>query len=183
MNKLSEELKPCPFCGGKAEINQIGNEYTRSRGFEVKCLTWGCATKKRAMVIRQPTSKAREFAITAWNTRSEALSSPGAGRDDIARCEGGAGRCGTCHHFTPERDGFGSCARWAQGYGSQDLAPNEVCVENDEGWGMIMGADFGCVLYLPAESGASSPAEGRAGTLPPEEHIPPPNPVSHEGEA
>lgn len=63
------ELLPCPFCGGEAEVNQIGNEYTRSRGFEVKCLTWGCVTKKRAMVIRQPLEKAREFAVSRWNQR------------------------------------------------------------------------------------------------------------------
>jgi Lar family restriction alleviation protein len=64
-----DDLSPCPFCGGSAEINQIGNDHTKSRGFEVKCLTWGCATKKRAMVIRQPMEKAREFAIAAWNRR------------------------------------------------------------------------------------------------------------------
>jgi Lar family restriction alleviation protein len=66
------ELKPCPFCGGEAEVNQIGNEHTKSRGFEVKCLTWGCSTKKRAMVIRQPIEKAREFAAAAWNRRAPA---------------------------------------------------------------------------------------------------------------
>ena len=63
------ELLDCPFCGGEAEINQIGNAHTKSRGFEVKCLTWGCSTKKRSMVIRQPIEKAREFAIAAWNCR------------------------------------------------------------------------------------------------------------------
>lgn len=66
------ELLPCPFCGGGAEIVQIGNEHTKSRGFEVRCGTWGCATKKRAMVIRQPLEKAREFAIAAWNRRAKA---------------------------------------------------------------------------------------------------------------
>jgi Lar family restriction alleviation protein len=66
-----EALKPCPFCGGAdVEINQIGNDFTKSRGFEVKCLARGCATKKRAMVIRQPIERAREFAIAAWNRRA-----------------------------------------------------------------------------------------------------------------
>jgi Lar family restriction alleviation protein len=64
------ELLPCPFCGGEAEIVQIGNEATPKRGYEVRCLTWGCATKKRAMVIRQPMTKAREFALAIWNTRA-----------------------------------------------------------------------------------------------------------------
>lgn len=66
----SRELLPCPFCGGEAEINQIGNDHTPKRGFEVKCAAWGCATKKRAMVIRQPVEKAREFAVAAWNHRA-----------------------------------------------------------------------------------------------------------------
>lgn len=64
------ELLGCPFCGGEAEIVQIGNEVTPKRGFEVRCLTWGCATKKRAMVIRQPLEKAHAFAIAAWNRRA-----------------------------------------------------------------------------------------------------------------
>lgn len=64
-------LKSCPYCGGEAEIVQIGNEVTPKRGFEVRCLTWGCSTKKRAMVIRQPLEKARGFAVAAWNTRAE----------------------------------------------------------------------------------------------------------------
>lgn len=64
------DLLPCPFCGGTAELLQIGNEVTPKRGFEVKCETWGCRTTKRAMVIRQPLEKARGFAIASWNTRA-----------------------------------------------------------------------------------------------------------------
>jgi len=63
-------LADCPFCGGAAQINQIGNEHTRKRGFEVCCVTWGCKTKKRAMVLRHSLEKAREFAIAAWNRRT-----------------------------------------------------------------------------------------------------------------
>lgn len=69
---MSDILLPCPFCGGSPEIHQIGNDYTRSRGFEVKCRTFGCSTKKRAMVITHSLGKAREFAIAAWNTRADA---------------------------------------------------------------------------------------------------------------
>jgi Lar family restriction alleviation protein len=75
---MSLELKPCPFCGGGAEIVQIGNEATKSRGFEVRCMTWGCTIKKRAMVIRQPIEKAREYAVAAWNQRSDAAGQEGA---------------------------------------------------------------------------------------------------------
>lgn len=80
-----EALRECPFCGGSAEIVQIGNEVTAKRGFEVRCLTWGCATKKRALVIRQPLEKAREYAVKAWNARHEPalLPAPDAGWREI----------------------------------------------------------------------------------------------------
>ena len=64
-----ETLKPCPWCGGEAEISQIGNEHTKSRGFEVKCKTWGCSTVKRALVVRHTMAEARLFAVERWNTR------------------------------------------------------------------------------------------------------------------
>ena len=68
--------------------------------------------------------------------------------------------CGTCAHFVPEAKSppFGSCVRWHQGYGVQleDVACNEVLVENDEGWGMIMGPDFGCVLHAARPNAATS---------------------------
>lgn len=59
------------------------------------------------------------------------------------------GKCSTCRHFTPEESGFGSCARWRMGYGisADELASDEALVENDEGWGMLVGPDFGCVLH------------------------------------
>lgn len=63
-------LLPCPWCAGPADIVQIGNEHTRKRGFEVRCLTWGCSTVKRAMVIHHPLEKARAFAIDRWNRRA-----------------------------------------------------------------------------------------------------------------
>lgn len=60
-------------------------------------------------------------------------------------------RCGDCKHFIPDTDRapYGSCGRWNTGYGyDQTTMPlNEVLVEDDEGWGMAMGPDFGCVLW------------------------------------
>ena len=63
--------------------------------------------------------------------------------------------CKTCKHFRPgsykdERGkGFGHCERWRYGYRErvEDCPTNELIVENDEGWGAIMGPDFGCVLW------------------------------------
>lgn len=61
--------------------------------------------------------------------------------------------CQTCRHFTPERDGYGSCARWLRGYGvsKEEVASDEVLVEDDEGWGMMVGPAFGCVLHEEAD--------------------------------
>ena len=67
-------------------------------------------------------------------------------------------RCGDCKHFEKEegvsrfRDtqvGFGHCGRWHEGYLVEisDVASNEAWVEDDEGWGNVVGPDFGCVLF------------------------------------
>jgi len=64
--------------------------------------------------------------------------------------------CKDCKHFQrgslpslgPYLDeGFGACDRWEIGYHDADLKPNECQVEGDEGWGMIVGPEFGCVLW------------------------------------
>ena len=52
------ELKPCPFCGGKANIMRfsiISGAY---------CFCMGCH-------VKMPNSLTREEAIEAWNRRSE----------------------------------------------------------------------------------------------------------------
>jgi hypothetical protein len=78
--------------------------------------------------------------------------------------------CATCKHFTPESSGFGSCAKWHRGYGVllEDMAINEVLVEDDEGWGMLVGPCFGCILHTPADPDADSPSEASASAPPPE---------------
>jgi hypothetical protein len=61
--------------------------------------------------------------------------------------------CKDCKHFVPDsqRQPYGSCARWNVGYGydTDSMPHNEVLVENDEGWGMLVGPNFGCVLFEP----------------------------------
>lgn len=34
---MEEELKDCPFCGGKPKLSEIGNNATRKRSVEIKC--------------------------------------------------------------------------------------------------------------------------------------------------
>lgn len=73
--------------------------------------------------------------------------------------------CKTCEHWkqswrsglsTDPKGPFGSCEspKIKQGYqyNAKDLLPDEAIVENDEGWGMETGPDFGCIhhkLKLP----------------------------------
>lgn len=62
--------------------------------------------------------------------------------------------CATCKFFAPDKSRlpYGGCERWNEGYGYDTTAMplNEVLVENDEGWAMLMGPDFGCVLWEPS---------------------------------
>ena len=53
-----EDLKPCPFCGGEAEIVQPG---TRRHSCIVDCLNCGC---------RLESSDEGELSGMAWNTRA-----------------------------------------------------------------------------------------------------------------
>jgi hypothetical protein len=69
-----------------------------------------------------------------------------------------SGLCRDCKHFELFNAGersfpkpFGGCGRWYVGYGNYDLKLNECQVEGDEGWGMIVGPEFGCVLFEPVE--------------------------------
>lgn len=66
-------------------------------------------------------------------------------------------RCKDCKHFdqTKKPEGFGTCKRWHYGYHVElsEVQPNEVLVEDDEGWGAYMGPEFGCVLHEVAERG------------------------------
>jgi hypothetical protein len=70
------------------------------------------------------------------------------------------GKCGTCLHWI-RRDGdykssheFHRCdsPRFALGYNVDisKLAPNQVHVEDDEGWGFFTGPEFGCVHWEKA---------------------------------
>ncbi len=60
-------------------------------------------------------------------------------------------RCETCTHFSSaaRQAPYGSCGRWHRGYLTpvDTIGLDEVLVEDDEGWGMIVGPQFGCVLH------------------------------------
>lgn len=65
--------------------------------------------------------------------------------------------CKTCKHWGHSRNyaedngsRLKSCSapKIAYGYGVEsDVADNGALVEDDEGWGMLTGPEFGCVLH------------------------------------
>lgn len=59
---MSEQLKPCPFCGGKAELKQKGGN-----GFVVKCT--GCHIQLTQKVLRKPLEWLEVKMIGRWNER------------------------------------------------------------------------------------------------------------------
>lgn len=71
---MSEELKPCPFCGGEPQIRQIGNEHTKKCIVEVRCKTLGCRGScegQGAPRGRQSIEKITQWGIDQWNRRAE----------------------------------------------------------------------------------------------------------------
>ena len=61
---MSEELKPCPLCGGPAFIVQIGNEFTKTRGFDVGCKA--CVMKIQQRAIRHPLAFVQASILKTW---------------------------------------------------------------------------------------------------------------------
>jgi len=67
--------------------------------------------------------------------------------------------CKNCKYFSLDdnyKNGWGACKRWTYSYQHHPklrLKPDEIQVEIDEGWGAMMGPDFGCVLFEKADKG------------------------------
>lgn len=64
MTEKKIELKPCPFCGGKAEYETVSTRHVFKKyiGFYIKCTECGVSTGVELTV-----KEARE----AWNRRIE----------------------------------------------------------------------------------------------------------------
>jgi len=61
-------------------------------------------------------------------------------------------RCKTCRHFQPDQrfdSKAGACGKWlvGYGYGPDEIGEDGCTVEGHEGWGMLVGHMFGCVLH------------------------------------
>lgn len=78
-------------------------------------------------------------------------------------------RCRTCKHFSlsggPAWAGAGDCdsPKIRRGYNVKitEILPDGALVEDDEGWGLVVAPDFGCVHHEPADTPAAPPAYGR----------------------
>jgi len=59
--------------------------------------------------------------------------------------------CKTCEYWNKNDDGYGGCVApnilYGYSYLSTDIPKNGALIENDEGWGIMTGPDFGCVLH------------------------------------
>ena len=62
---MSEKLKPCPFCGGEAELIQHHERDNEYYSYFVHC---------KKCVIRTTYLQSAKKVIAAWNTRTEAQS-------------------------------------------------------------------------------------------------------------
>ncbi len=59
------KLKPCPFCGEKAELQQFSSVY--NLGYYVVCNTKDCQGNTEP----ENPYRRKDYAIRAWNTRTE----------------------------------------------------------------------------------------------------------------
>lgn len=65
----NEKLKPCPFCGGEAELQYGGRGDRESAGMSFVRCKGCCAIGKKFEVSRKYSSD--EEAIEAWNRRAD----------------------------------------------------------------------------------------------------------------
>ena len=65
------ELKPCPFCGGKADIKK-GLPQSQSRGgkqFLIQCRKCGCRTVLFRQSALEPWKELLDACVSTWNRR------------------------------------------------------------------------------------------------------------------
>jgi len=61
---MREDLEPCPFCGGPADVKWCQPVWIEEWIWAVECLTYDCG-------VFHGESQTREEAIAAWNTRAQ----------------------------------------------------------------------------------------------------------------
>jgi len=67
---MKEELKPCPLCGGEADLTLKGNDHTKKRSVTIKCKK--CSVTLTVGAMRFSHNWCEETSIKKWNTRPPA---------------------------------------------------------------------------------------------------------------
>lgn len=65
---IADTLLACPFCGGESELTFIGNDYTKTRKVQIKCI--GCRVTLINAGIRSSSEELAKWSIEAWNKRA-----------------------------------------------------------------------------------------------------------------
>lgn len=81
---MSDELKPCPFCGGKAHHTRSGldERFGYADRHEIACA--GCGLRRSAIDDQNPkggyalNGSGKPKVVAAWNTRTDTIPSPAA---------------------------------------------------------------------------------------------------------
>lgn len=68
---MNDDLKPCPFCGRQPEFLQIGNDSTKTRGYNIECR---CGIEFKQRVLFKTLEWLRIQMVAAWNTRTKEAS-------------------------------------------------------------------------------------------------------------
>ena len=81
---MADELKPCPFCGGKARVMERP-QAGKDTGFfcAISCFCDGYSARAHQHAIGETEDVARAEATAAWNTRAAAMSDLIAGDADL----------------------------------------------------------------------------------------------------
>lgn len=103
------ELKPCPFCGGKAKIIEIGSY---GSVIQARCTSCGAGSK---LVLLSAKYAAADKAADNWNHRTDQPPKAHWTRNDVTSYDGetiknGAAICGRCKKaFFMPTDTFDYC--------------------------------------------------------------------------
>ena len=65
---MTEELKPCPFCGCEPKMLIKGNCHTKKRSITIRCN--GCRVERTDAALRYDMDWLKDVSIENWNART-----------------------------------------------------------------------------------------------------------------
>ena len=71
ITELERELKPCPFCGGEAGLNYVGEMDGNIRYLTAYVVCRGCGTRTRSFIVDgyYGVMTTEQDAVETWNRR------------------------------------------------------------------------------------------------------------------